>query len=103
VDICASFQRVAVAHLLHKLKNIFKTNHIKDFSIVGGASANLYLREQVEGLCREFGLVLHLAPLQYCSDNAVMIGRYALDAYHDKQFTDYDAVSSNPKFFKGLG
>jgi N6-L-threonylcarbamoyladenine synthase len=99
-DICASFQRVAVEHLLHKLKKIFKTKEIRDFSIVGGASANLYLRSKIEGLCEKFGSNLHLAELEFCSDNAVMIGRYALDAYHKKQFTSYNKISSNPKVFK---
>ncbi len=99
-DICASFQRVATAHLLHKLKKIFKTRTIKDFAIVGGASANLYLREKIENLCGEFGANLHLAPMEYCSDNAVMIGRYAIDAYHDKQFTACLDIRSNPKVFK---
>ncbi len=101
-DICASFQRVATEHLLHKLKKIFKTTKIKDFSIVGGASANLYLRQKIENLCNEFGAKLHLAKLEYCSDNAVMIGRYAIDAYHDKCFTPYHDISSNPKVFRGL-
>jgi len=101
-DICASFQRVATEHLLHKLKKIFKTRVIKDFSIVGGASANLYLRTKIENLCKEFKAELHLAALEYCSDNAVMIGRYAIDAYHDKQFTAYHDIKSNPKVFKSL-
>lgn len=99
-DICACFQRVATEHLLHKLKKIFRTSTIKDFSIVGGASANLYLRRKIENLCKEFGAELHLAELGYCSDNAVMIGRYAIDAYHDKQFTVYHDIKSNPKVFK---
>ncbi len=99
-DICAGFQRVATEHLLHKLKKIFRTSTIKDFSIVGGASANLYLRTKIENLCNEFGAELHLAQLEYCSDNAVMIGRYAIDAYHDKQFTAYHDIKSNPKVFK---
>lgn len=99
-DICASFQRVATEHLLHKLKKIFKKEQIKDFSIVGGASANLYLREKIEALCKEHGASLHLAKLVYCADNAVMIGRYAIDAYHDKQFTTCHDISSNPKIFK---
>ena len=101
-DICASFQRVATEHLVHKLKKIFKQKTIKNFSIVGGASANLYLRGKIEKLCGEFGATLHLAKLEYCSDNAVMIGRYAVDAYHDKQFTRYHDISSNPKVFKKL-
>jgi N6-L-threonylcarbamoyladenine synthase len=99
-DICASFQRVAVEHLLHKLKKIFKRGGIKDFSIVGGASANLYLRRKVQKLCDEFGATLHLAKLEYCSDNAVMIGRYGIEAYHKREFTPYDKIDSNPKIFR---
>ena len=88
-DISASFQKTAVAHLLQKLKKSFKKDTPKDFAIVGGASANLYLREKIQKLCDEFGAKLHLAPLSFCSDNAVMIGRCAIDGYLQKDFTDY--------------
>ncbi len=96
-DICASFQRVAVEHILHKLKKIFKTKKIKNFSIVGGASANLYLREKIEKLCIEFGVKLHLTELKYCSDNAVMIGRYAIEAYNRGKFIKFDEILSRPR------
>jgi N6-L-threonylcarbamoyladenine synthase len=96
-DICASFQRVATAHLLQKLKKIFKTAEIKDFAIVGGASANLYLRNKVEELCMQHGTRLHLAPLLYCSDNAAMIGRCAIEAYKRKEFVGIDKLISTPK------
>jgi N6-L-threonylcarbamoyladenine synthase len=96
-DICASFQRVATAHLLQKLKKIFKTSEIKDFAIVGGASANLYLRNKVEELCMQHGTRLHLAPLAYCSDNAAMIGRCAIEAYKRKEFVEVDKLISSPK------
>ncbi len=96
-DVCASFQRVATAHLLQKLKKIFKTSSIKDFAIVGGASANLYLRDKIENLCHDFGASLHLAPLEFCSDNAAMIGRNAVDAYEKQQFTTYQDLTSSPK------
>ncbi|RUM67574.1 MAG: tRNA (adenosine(37)-N6)-threonylcarbamoyltransferase complex transferase subunit TsaD [Sulfurospirillum sp.] len=96
-DICASFQRVATAHLLQKLKKIFKNGTIKDFAIVGGASANLYLREKIDALCSAFGATLHLAPLAYCSDNAAMIGRCAIDAYRRSDFTPMEELVSAPK------
>jgi len=96
-DICASFQKTASAHLLQKLKKIFKTKEIKDFAIVGGASANLYLRGEIEKLCNSFGAKLHLAELKFCSDNAAMIGRYAVDAYHKKRFSRFDEITSSPK------
>ena len=96
-DICASFQKTASAHLIQKLKKIFKTRDIKDFAIVGGASANLYLRNEIEKLCKANGAKLHLAELKFCSDNAAMIGRYAVDAYHRGKFTKFDEITSNPK------
>lgn len=87
-DLSASFQKAVKLHLLQKSKKIFKKEAIKDFAIVGGASANKYIRDAYQNLCNEFGKRLHVAPLQYCSDNAAMIGRYALEAYEKKQFTD---------------
>lgn len=96
-DVCASFQKIATAHLIGKLKKIFKTRDIKDFSIVGGASANLYLRDKMQKLCFENDARLHLAKLQYCSDNAVMIGRYALDAFAKNSFIEFDKITSSAK------
>lgn len=91
-DLSASFQKAVKLHLLQKSKKIFAKEKIKDFAIVGGASANQYLRNAYEGLCDEFGKTLHVAPLQYCSDNAAMIGRYALEAYAKKDFIAPDEI-----------
>jgi N6-L-threonylcarbamoyladenine synthase len=96
-DLAASFQKAVKLHLLQKSKKIFAKEPIKDFAIVGGASANKYIRNAYEKLCTEFGKTLLVAPLEYCSDNAAMIGRYALDAYDKKQFidpNDIDIVST---------
>ncbi|MEA1880527.1 MAG: tRNA (adenosine(37)-N6)-threonylcarbamoyltransferase complex transferase subunit TsaD [Campylobacterota bacterium] len=87
-DLAASFQKAVKLHLLQKSKKIFAKEDIKDFAIVGGASANKYIRNAYENLCQEFGKTLHVVPLEYCSDNAAMIGRYAIDAYKKKQFID---------------
>lgn len=91
-DLSASFQKAVKLHLLQKSKKIFAKEKIKDFAIVGGASANLYIRNAYQELCDEFGKTLHVAPLQYCSDNAAMIGRYALEAYQKKDFIDPDKI-----------
>ena len=87
-DLSASFQKAVKLHLLQKSKKIFAKEQIKDFAIVGGASANKYIRNAYQSLCDEFGKTLHVAPLEYCSDNAAMIGRYALEAYEKKHFID---------------
>lgn len=91
-DLSASFQQAVKRHLIQKSKKIFAKEHIKDFAIVGGASANKYIRKAYEDLCKEFGKTMHVAPLAYCSDNAAMIGRYALDAYEKKQFIDPNEI-----------
>lgn len=96
-DICASFQKIAVAHLVDKIKKVFKVTNFKEFAIVGGASANLYLRGALEELCKKNGIKLTLCKLEYCSDNAAMIGRAGIKAYELKRFVDIDEVGVNPK------
>jgi N6-L-threonylcarbamoyladenine synthase len=80
-DICASFQRVAVAHLMQKIKKAYKERSVEHFGVVGGASANLYLRGELETFCTSKKATLHTAKMEFCSDNAAMIGRCALEAY----------------------
>lgn len=104
-DLSASFQKAVKLHLLQKSKKIFAKEKIEDFAIVGGASANKYIRNSYEKLCQEFGKTLHVAPLHYCSDNAAMIGRYALDAYAKKEFIEpnkIDIVSTKKQQAKML-
>jgi len=91
-DLSAGFQKAVKLHLLQKSKKIFAKEPIKDFAIVGGASANKYIRKAYEKLCNEFGKTLHVVPLEYCSDNAAMIGRYALEAYERKHFIDPNEI-----------
>ncbi len=96
-DVCASFQKTATAHLLQKCKKYFRQKNIKDFALVGGASANLYVREKFQNLCREFDITMHTAKLRYCSDNAAMIGRYACEAYEKAVFTPLEELKANPR------
>jgi len=96
-DIAASFEHIATKHLTMKLKKYFKTNRPQTFAIVGGASANLYLRSQIEELLKPHNAKLLLSQLQYCSDNAAMIGRVAVDMYTQNLFTSLEALDIAPK------
>ncbi len=96
-DIAAAFQRAAIEHLLQKCRKIFRQRKPKDFAIVGGASANAAVREAFANLCAEFGTALHLADLRFCSDNAAMVGRYALDAYERGLFCDAMTLAVSPR------
>ena len=77
-------------HILQKLKKLFKQKTIKNFAIVGGASANLYLRKELENICLEYKSNLHLSDLMYCSDNAAMIGRVAVEQYKQNDFINLE-------------
>jgi N6-L-threonylcarbamoyladenine synthase len=83
-DIAASFEHIA-------------TTRPKTFAIVGGASANLYLRSQIEELLKPHGAELLLSELKYCSDNAAMIGRVAVEMYKNKMFSSLDSLDISPK------
>ncbi|MFX4232163.1 tRNA (adenosine(37)-N6)-threonylcarbamoyltransferase complex transferase subunit TsaD, partial [Aliarcobacter butzleri] len=52
-DICASFQKTAVGHIMQKLKKQCKQKVPKNFAIVGGARADIYLRAQVDEICKK--------------------------------------------------
>ncbi|MCK5293393.1 MAG: tRNA (adenosine(37)-N6)-threonylcarbamoyltransferase complex transferase subunit TsaD, partial [Arcobacteraceae bacterium] len=91
-NICASFQKTAVDHILMKLKKYFKLLPPKKVAIVGGASANIYLRENILKLSKEFNSELILAPLEFCSDNAAMIGRVAIEQYKSNDFVSFKDI-----------
>lgn len=96
-DIAAAFQKAATDHLIQKLKKYFKIKPPERFAIVGGASANLYLRSQVQQMLTTYKAPLLLASLEYCSDNAAMIGRCALEAYALALFVNHTDVVINPR------
>ena len=96
-NIAASFEHIASVHLIQKLKKSFKEVQPKTFAIVGGASANLYLRSQIEELLKPHGAPLLLNELKYCSDNAAMIGRVAIEMYEKKMFTTLDELDISPR------
>ncbi|MDY4450913.1 MAG: tRNA (adenosine(37)-N6)-threonylcarbamoyltransferase complex transferase subunit TsaD [Campylobacter sp.] len=85
-NIAASFERVACLHIIDRLKLAFSSQKWARFGVVGGASANLRLRSMLESLCASYDCELLFAPLEYCSDNAVMIARAAVTKYHNKDF-----------------
>jgi len=96
-NIAASFEHIATKHLTMKLKKYFKTVRPSTFAIVGGASANLYLRSQIEELLKPHKAALLLSELQYCSDNAAMIGRVAVEMYEKEMFSKLEELDIAPR------
>lgn len=97
-DVCASFQKAAVAHLIMKLKKYFTKVKPVRFAIVGGASANLHLRKEIDILLKKFRCdELLLADLEFCSDNAAMIGRVAVEQYKQDDFIGINEIDISPR------
>lgn len=78
-DLCASFQQAIIDVLIDALRRGVRETGVNDVAVVGGVSANTGLRAAAEALAEEEGVMLHLAPLKYCMDNAAMI---AVTAHH---------------------
>ena len=57
----------------------------------------LVVREAFENLCKEFQLEILFAPLEYCSDNAAMIGRAAIEPFSRGNFISMSDLKAHPK------
>jgi N6-L-threonylcarbamoyladenine synthase len=98
-DIANSFQTTAIAHIIDKLEKIFIQYDTKNFGVVGGASANLYLREKLTNITNKYNKDIFFAKMEYCSDNGVMIGRAAIPKYKLQEFIVDIKVYSNSNIF----
>ena len=76
---------------------MFDRRNFKRFGVVGGASANLNLRKRLEALCQKNGCKLLLAPLAFCSDNALMIARAGREKFLKKEFINHSELTINPR------
>lgn len=114
-EICYGFQKSAIAHIIQKTRLYFEResqrecesqresskssgkSKIRHFGVVGGASANLALRDELQKLAQIFDKEILFAPLEFCSDNAAMIGRCAVESYHLGKFTAIENLNISPK------
>lgn len=98
ICIAKSFEVAACIHLVQQIQRYFKKSKNEYFSLVGGASANLTLRKMMEDLCKKYNKTLLLADLQFCTDNAAMIGRIAVESYLKGEFCkDILSLQPHPK------
>ena len=91
-DVAASFEYAVLRHLLQKSKKVFKSESFKYFAIVGGVSANSYIKDGFKSLVKESKAEFLEVDLNYCSDNAVMIGRWAIEALKKGKIDNLDSI-----------
>ena len=87
-DICASIQDAIVSTLMRKLILAAEQTGLTRIALAGGVSANSELRERLtqEGAAR--GWKTYVPRLEYCTDNAAMIGVTAAFKYAVADFAD---------------
>ena len=87
-DLAYSFQYSAVEELTRKVDMAIKSTGIKQVLIAGGVSANNYLRNELNIICKNNNANLLYPRMAYCTDNAAMIGAAAYPLYLKKDFAD---------------
>jgi N6-L-threonylcarbamoyladenine synthase len=73
-DLCASAQYTICKTLIDKISIVSKELNIKNIAIAGGVSANSGLRNMLHTSATKQNWKLFIPRLEYCTDNAAMIG-----------------------------
>jgi N6-L-threonylcarbamoyladenine synthase len=97
-DIAASFQRVAVQHILDRTIRALQTYKIESVVVGGGVSANLLLRSELRKICRASDIPIFFPEKKtLCMDNAAMIGVAAWYKAQRQEFVqDIEKLQRDP-------
>lgn len=91
-DICASIQDTIVSILLRKIKMAVDQTGLTRIALAGGVSANSGLREGLQALCEQEGWTAFIPRIEYCTDNAAMIGVTATFKYAAGEFVGQEVA-----------
>ena len=81
-DLAASFEQVVADVLVQRSLRCANDHGIRELVMVGGVAANRRLRTLMQQRAEQQGIAVSIAPLEYCTDNAAMIGAAALMRLH---------------------
>jgi len=88
VNIAASVQKAIVDSLVSKTMNYAINNNVAKIIVAGGVSANRLLRSELLARAEKNKIKVFFPAMEYCMDNAAMIGAAAIDKYKRKEFAD---------------
>ncbi len=77
-DLAASFENVVAEVLVERSIRCALDQDLKNLVLVGGVAANTRLRQMMRQMAFEKSVSVHMAPTEFCTDNAAMIGVAAL-------------------------
>lgn len=72
-DIALAFQTAAIDTLIIKSKRALQATGYRQLAIVGGVSANQYLRERSQTVLSDEGVEVFFPKRAYCTDNGAMV------------------------------
>jgi len=78
-DMCASFQASVIDVLVAKTKKAVETYDVKQLIVAGGVAANKGLRKSLNEQIKDLEILV--PSIEYCTDNAAMIGVAAYFKY----------------------
>lgn len=88
-NLCASFEAAVVDCLVKKSVKAIQKTGAEELCIGGGVAANPTLRQQMQSAAKRHRFRLTIAPLDLCTDNAVM-GAIGWEMVHRGQFASLD-------------
>ena len=91
-NLCASVQERIVQMLMHKLRTAAAQYRIRQIAIAGGVAANSGLRAAVEQEGKKRGWDTYIPKMEYCTDNAAMIGITGYYQYLEKDFVGQEVA-----------
>ncbi len=77
-DIAASFENVVSEVLVERSLRCALDQGLNSLVLVGGVAANERLRKMMLAKASQYSINIALAPMEFCTDNAAMIGAAAL-------------------------
>ena len=88
-DIAASFQAAVVDVLVSKAIQACERTSMQTLCIGGGVAANREFRDRMKSEADDRSIELHIAPLELCTDNAVM-GAIAIEKFQAGQIENLE-------------
>ena len=89
-DVCKTFQNRVITIITKKTRHAIKEYKVKNLVMAGGVAANTELRKNIENMCKEENVNFSVPKIEYCTDNAAMIGAAAYYAYKNGVIADLE-------------
>ena len=92
-DICASIQYTILEILMAKLTTAIKLTNVKTIAIGGGVAANSGIRARLVEAEKKYDWIAHIPKIEYCTDNAAMIGIVGYLKYLEGDFAQQNIAA----------